>query len=107
MIIGVPVELSLHERRVALVPAVVPTLVKAGLKVLVQRGAGEKAGLPDAAYEEQGANLATDRSELFSSADILLQVGSLNSNPDVVQNDLVHSGQIRSEERRVGKECRL
>ena len=51
MIVGVPVESYPHERRVALVPTVVPTLVKAGLEVLVEQGAGEKAGFPDAAYE--------------------------------------------------------
>ena len=49
MIAGVPVESSPHEQRVALVPAVVPTLIKAGLQVLVEPGAGEKAGFPDSA----------------------------------------------------------
>lgn len=96
MTIGVPVELSPHERRVALVPAVVPALIKTGLKVLVERSAGGRAGFPDAAYEEHGATLASDRSQLFSSADVLLQVHALKTNPDLGQNDLelVHSGQI-------------
>jgi NAD(P) transhydrogenase subunit alpha len=96
MIIGVPVELFPHERRVALVPAVVPALTKAGLKVLVQQGAGEKAGFPDAAYEEQGASLAPDRSQLFHSADVLLQVHGLKTNPNSGENDLelIRSGQI-------------
>jgi NAD(P) transhydrogenase subunit alpha len=81
MIVGVPVESSAHERRVALVPAVVRTLVKAGLQVLVEKGAGENAGFPDAAYEEQGARLAPDRTQLFSLADVLLQVHGLSANP--------------------------
>src|SRR5437016_3337267 len=51
MVIGVPSESSPHEKRVALVPGVVPLLIKAGVKVLVERGAGETAGFPDAAYE--------------------------------------------------------
>jgi len=81
MIVGVSVESYPDERRVALVPAVVRTLVKAGLQVLVEKGAGENAGFPDAAYEEQGARLAPDRSQLFSSADVLLQVHGLSPNP--------------------------
>jgi len=81
MIVGVSLESYSNERRVALVPAVVRTLVKAGLQVLVEKGAGENAGFPDAAYEEQGARLAPDRSQLFSSADVLLQVHGLSPNP--------------------------
>ena len=44
MLIGVPVETYPAERRVALVPSVVAGLAKAGLEVLVQQGAGQKAG---------------------------------------------------------------
>ena len=50
MIVGVPQESHPNERRVALVPSFVSTLVKAGLEVLVQKGAGEKAGFQDSAY---------------------------------------------------------
>lgn len=96
MIVGVPVESYLNERRVALVPPVIPSLAKAGLEVLVEPGAGEKAGFPDAAYEEQGASLAADRSRLFSSADILLRVNTLRTDTVADQDDLmlIHSGQI-------------
>ena len=49
MIVGVPRETYPGERRVALAPAVVPNLKKAGLEVLVQAGAGLQAGdHPDA-----------------------------------------------------------
>src|SRR5713101_956781 len=82
MVIGVPCESSSHEERVALVPAVVPLLTKAGLKVLLERGAGEHAGFPDAAYEEQGASLASDRTQLLSSAELLVQVHTLDLNID-------------------------
>ena len=43
----------------ALVPSVVPQLVKSGLDVIVERGAGESAGFPDADYEQHGAHLGT------------------------------------------------
>ncbi len=96
MIVGVPVESQPQERRVSLVPAAVPTLAKAGLEVLVERGAGKNAGFPDAAYEEQGARLAQDRIQLFSSADVLLQVHGLGANSEAGHADLelLRSGQV-------------
>ena len=60
MRIGVPRETAAGERRVALVPEIVGKLVPAGFEVLVQRGAGEAASFPDAAYEEAGARLVDD-----------------------------------------------
>ncbi|MCH7986451.1 MAG: Re/Si-specific NAD(P)(+) transhydrogenase subunit alpha [Acidobacteria bacterium] len=96
MIVGVPVESYPNERRVALVPAVVPALTKAGLEVVVEAGAGKKAGFPDAAYQQQGARLAADRAQLFSSADVFLQVHGLGDNPDAGHADLelLRSGQV-------------
>lgn len=73
MIVGVPRETYPGERRVALAPAVVPNLKKAGLEVLVQAGAGLQAGYPDLEYVEKGARLVPTREEVFSSADILVQ----------------------------------
>ena len=96
MIVGVAVETYPEERRVALVPAMVPDLAQAGLEVLVQRGAGERAGFPDAAYQEEGARLAADRPELFSSVDLLLRVNPLDPSPEADHEDLelMRSGQI-------------
>jgi len=73
MIVGVPREGYPGERRVALVPAVLPNLKKAGLDVLIQAGAGQAAGYRDAEYAEKGAKLAATREEVFASADILVQ----------------------------------
>src|SRR5271165_4341886 len=73
MIVGVPRETYPGERRVALAPAVIPNLKKAGLHVLVQAGAGLQAGYPDLEYVEKGARLAPTREEVFSTADILVQ----------------------------------
>jgi NAD(P) transhydrogenase subunit alpha len=55
--IGVPVETAARERRVALVPDVVRRLVAADHEVVVEPGAGLRAGAPDAAYEAAGAAL--------------------------------------------------
>ncbi len=87
-------ETSPGERRVALVPASVPLLVKAGIEVLVEGGAGEAAGFLDAQYTERGAKIVS-RSEAFA-ADCLLQIRSLGANPEAGRVDLaaMHPGQI-------------
>jgi NAD(P) transhydrogenase subunit alpha len=96
MIVGVPVESYPNERRVALIPAFVPTLAKAGLEVIVEPGAGEKAGFPDASYKEQGARLASDRRQLFSSVDVVLRVHgfSVERDSDRADLELIRSGQV-------------
>ena len=96
MIIGVPTESFPGERRVALVPAVVPNLVKAGCEVLVQQGAGDAAGFPDSLYAGKGARIATTRDEVFKSADALLQVLGHGANDKTGRNDLalLRAGQV-------------
>lgn len=91
MIVGVPLESNQNERRVALVPAFVSTITRVGLDVVVQKGAGEKAGFSDATYESQGATLIADPKQLFARADIVLKV---NSNEQENELDLLRSGQI-------------
>jgi len=88
VIVGVPQESYPGERRVALVPVVVPNLVKAGLEVLVQAGAGEQAGYPDAIYLEKGAKIAPDRAAVFSAADVVVQVLCYGSNDVTGKADL-------------------
>lgn len=96
MIVGVPIESYPDECRVALVPASVPTLAKVGIKVQVQKGAGEKAGFSNAAYEKQGARLVSDQDQFFSSTDVLLQVHGLDANSMSRKTYLksLHSGQV-------------
>ncbi|MCH8838274.1 MAG: Re/Si-specific NAD(P)(+) transhydrogenase subunit alpha [Candidatus Marinimicrobia bacterium] len=88
MTVGVPAELYPGERRVALVPKLVPALVKAGLEVQVEKGAGDQAGFPDQAYEERGVSVTTSREELFATADVILQVHGVGSYPETGQADL-------------------
>jgi NAD(P) transhydrogenase subunit alpha len=78
--VGVPRELYPDERRVALVPTVVPQLRQAGLDVVLEAGAGVAAGYPDAQYVAQGARILPDRAAVFSAADILVQVLCYGSN---------------------------
>src|SRR5579862_9718280 len=74
LIVGVPKESYPGERRVALVPAVIPALAKAGLEVVIESRAGEEAGYPDALYAEKGAKILPDRAAVFSTADVIAQV---------------------------------
>ena len=76
MIVGVPREPFPGERRVALVPGLLPSLAKASLDVLVETAAGAEAGFPDAEYAEKGARIAESHAQLFAEADVVLQVRS-------------------------------
>jgi NAD(P) transhydrogenase subunit alpha len=76
MRVGIPKETFPGETRVALIPAAIPPLVKSGLEVVVESGAGVAAGFPDEMYSAQGAKLAP-RHEVFRTADIILQVRAI------------------------------
>ncbi len=73
MQIGVPKEVAEGERRVALVPETVRKLTGKGLEVVVQKGAGAGALIPDAQYEEAGAQLVEDAAAVFA-ADVVVKV---------------------------------
>jgi H+-translocating NAD(P) transhydrogenase subunit alpha len=88
MIVGVPREIYPGERRVALVPAVLPLLTKAGMEVVVEAGAGASAGYPDADYVAKGARVAADRAEVFRTADVIVQVLCYGANDKTGQADV-------------------
>jgi NAD(P) transhydrogenase subunit alpha len=88
VIAGVPKEIFPGERRVALVPAVIPNLAKIGLEVVVEAGAGVEAGYPDAQYVEKGAKILPDRKSVFGTADIITQVLCYGSNDKTGKTDL-------------------
>lgn len=96
MKIGVARETYPQERRVALIPAALAPLLKAGYAVFIEKGAGIEAGISDAAYEDKGAKIVEGRDALFAEADILLQVRGLGANLDAGREDLgrLRRGQI-------------
>jgi NAD(P) transhydrogenase subunit alpha len=96
MIVGVPRESFPGERRVALVPAAVPNLTKAGLEVMVEAGAGIGAGYPDADYAAKGAKILADRADVFRAADIVVQILCYGSNDKTGKADvpLFRNGQV-------------
>jgi len=88
VIIGVPKEIYPGERRVALVPLVVPILAKSGCEVVIEAGAGEEAGYPDSHYVQKGAKIIAQRAALFETADIIVQVLCYGSNDITGKADL-------------------
>ncbi len=96
MILGVPKESFPGERRVALVPAVIPNLIKAGFEVVIEAGAGVGAGYPDADYIGKGAKTLPGRTEVFQTAEVVVQVLAPGSNDKTGNADLplLRRGQV-------------
>ena len=88
MIIGVPKESFPGERRVALVPSVVPSLTKAGFEVAVEAGAGTSAGYLDKDYADKGARILGSRADVFKTADVVVQVLCYGSNDRTGKDDV-------------------
>jgi NAD(P) transhydrogenase subunit alpha len=76
------------ERRVAVVPDVVPRLVESGFEVHVEAGAGASAYFGDEDYRERGATVSADREAILGQADVLLVVQP----PDLADVELLPEG---------------
>jgi len=95
MKIAVAKEIEVSERRVSLVPDIVAKLVKQGLEVSVESGAGEKAFFSDGDYEAAGAKIITDAAVLWGEADILLKVSPPQEREDGREEiDLLKPGAV-------------
>jgi alanine dehydrogenase len=89
LFIGVPLETSLYENRVALVPHAVQSLIGQGHRVIVQQGAGEKSNYSDTDYSEAGAEVVPSAEEVYK-ADIVIKVAP----PSVEELSLFHADQV-------------
>jgi len=74
MLVGVPREVKNHEYRVAITPAGVKELTARGHIVLIERGAGAGAGLPDGDFVASGARISADADEVWAAAGLVLKV---------------------------------
>jgi NAD(P) transhydrogenase subunit alpha len=94
--VGIPREADPSERRVAIVPAVVPALQKLGLNIMVQSGAGVESGFTDQSYADRQATVVDSRDEVFQQADIILQVRYLGACGNFGGDDLsrMRNGQV-------------
>jgi NAD(P) transhydrogenase subunit alpha len=84
--VGIVSEASPGERRVAMVPVAV--LKKTGAELVMEAGAGLRAGFPDSEYAEKGVRIAGSREEVFAAAEVILQVRSPGANPETGGADL-------------------
>lgn len=87
--IGIPKENAFPENRIALTPASVKTLVRAGHHIIVEKEAGERSNFSDYDYSEAGAEIAYSQEQVFK-ANVILKVAP----PTLEEIDLGHPGQI-------------
>lgn len=78
MKLAIPKEIEVGERRVALIPDTVARLIKQGINVGVEMGAGEGSFFPNTAYENVGATIISDRETLWRDADVVVKIGVLH-----------------------------
>jgi NAD(P) transhydrogenase subunit alpha len=99
MIVAILKESYPGERRVALVPTVLPRVVKkCGVEVVVEAGAGEAAGFSDREYTDKGARIVADRTAAFSG-DVVLAVRAAGANGAHADSDL---GRLRKGQALIG-----
>ena len=74
MIIGIPTESALGEKRVAIAPETIPRIIGLGFGVQIQSGAGEAAGFTDNDYLAGGATVAGSKEALWDTSDIIVKI---------------------------------
>src|ERR1035441_1707204 len=85
--VGIVSEAAPGERRVAMVPTALSVLNKTGAELILEPGAGDRAGFPDSEYVAKGVRIA-GREEIFATAGVVLQVRSPGANPETGAHDL-------------------
>lgn len=90
MIIGVPKEIKNNENRVAITPAGVHALAKAGHKVYVEKNAGAGSGITDEEYTSAGAEILEKSKQVFDASDLIFKV----KEPIQAEYELFKEGQI-------------
>ncbi len=74
MKVGVPAEVKNHEYRVAITPAGVHELTRAGHEVFVEAAAGEGSQIPDEDFAAAGAKIGKTVDDVWGTADLILKV---------------------------------
>ncbi len=74
MLIGIPKEIKNRENRVGVVPGGVEVLVAAGHKVILEKGAGIGAGIPDTRYVAAGATIVNSAKQVWDEAEMIMKV---------------------------------
>ncbi len=74
MIIGIPKEIKKNEYRVAITPSGVSEFVRRKHTVLVEKKAGLGSGFSDQSYQEAGASIIDNASEIYHKAELIYKV---------------------------------
>jgi len=90
MIVGVPKEIKVREYRVGLTPPVVREMTRAGVRVLVQSGAGAEIGFSDEDYQKAGAAIVPEAGEVWSASELIIKV----KEPQASEIRLMREGQL-------------
>jgi NAD(P) transhydrogenase subunit alpha len=90
MKVGIPLEISPNELRVAATPKTVKRLQKQGFEVYIQHNAGIKANFSDKEFEEAGAKIVNTAAEIYGQSDIVLKV----KEPSMEEVDLMKEGLV-------------
>lgn len=90
LFIGIPKEITLQERRVAMVPSGVANLSGRGHRVLVETGAGKQSNFSDHDYSEQGGEIAYSAQEVYEKARVILKVAP----PTLEEIDMMQPGTV-------------
>jgi len=90
MKVGCVKEIKQHEYRVGLTPSDVKSYVSRGHQVMIQKDAGASAGFEDADYIRAGANVVSDRKQIFDKSEMIVKV----KEPLPEEFDLFHESQI-------------
>jgi H+-translocating NAD(P) transhydrogenase subunit alpha len=94
MQIGIPREVRAGETRVALVPSLIPPLIKANHTILIESNAGAGAHISDEAYTRVGATIVPDALALYDKAEVIFKVNPPELHPTLNQHeaDLLKAG---------------
>ena len=94
MIVAVPKETAVGERRVALTPDTIKRMARDGVEVRVEPGAGLEAGFRDSDYEQAGAKLEASGASLWSDADVVVKVQPPQALESGHEVDLLRQGSV-------------
>ena len=90
LFIGIPREITLQEKRVALVPSGTANLTSRGHRVLIETGAGKQSNFTDHDYSEQGGEIAYSAQEVYQKARVILKVAP----PTLEEIDMMQPGTV-------------
>ena len=92
MRIGIPKETFRGEKRIALAPGGVHTLVQSGHSVFIESGAGFESHFTDEGFQKLGANIVYNAEEVYQRAEMIVKIAPLTES----EVDLLQEEQIRA-----------